>query len=178
MRLQARPVCASGYNRKRSAPACLSRVVRCMRTLRLSLCVTILTLLCGCGGVSEPTDAPTLADCYATEFASSPPARVRNLRAKQVIVGDAGGAWLRFETDSNTLSQITSNRFLPSNATDFEIYGSPNGGNTPSWWHPVPEALGEFYINKQWRPGSNYSIAVLAYDRSNHLVYFHHGISF
>jgi hypothetical protein len=103
---------------------------------------------------------------------------VKSLRAKQVVVGDAGGAWLRFETDSNTLSQITSNRFLPSDFTDFKIYGQLDGGNTPSWWHPVPEVLSQFYINKQWRPGSNYSIAVLAYDSAHHLVYFHHGISF
>lgn len=149
-----------------------------MRTLFLSLCVILPTVLCGCGGANEPTDAPTVAKCYTTEFGSSPPAGVKNLQAKQVVVGDAGGAWLRFETDSNTLSQIISNRFLPSNATDFEIYGSLHGGNTPSWWNPLPADLSEFYINKQWRPGSNYSIAVLAYDRSHSLAYFHHGISF
>jgi hypothetical protein len=135
-------------------------------------------MLCGCGGVSEPTDAPTLAKCYATEFSADPPAAVKELRAKQVVVGDAGGAWLRFETDSNTLSLIISNRFVPSDFTDFKIYGSLDGGNTPRWWHPSPQTLDDFFINKQWRPGSNYSIAVIAYDRSHRLVYFHHGISF
>src|SRR5689334_12973674 len=121
-----------------------------MRTLFLSLSVSLSIALCGCGGVSEPTDAPTLGKCYAEEFGSSPPTTVKNLRAKQVIVGDAGGAWLRFETDSNTLSQITSNRFLQSSSVDFESYGDPNGGNTPKWWHPAMGTLSEFYVNTQW----------------------------
>lgn len=149
---------------------------RHMRALYVGFCA-LAALLCGCGGVSEPKDAPTLAKCYSTEFGVNPPAAVKNLRAKQVTVRDAGGAWLRFETDSNTLSQIVSNRFVSSDFTEFKIYGSLDGGNTPSWWRPAPEALGAFYINKQWRPGSNYSIAVLAYDPAWRIVYFHHGIS-
>jgi hypothetical protein len=149
-----------------------------MRALLLSVCAIAAFLFYGCGGVSEPTDSPTLAKCYATEFGTTPPIEIKNLRAKQVVVGDAGGAWLRFETDSNTLSQIVSNRFARSDFTDFKIYGQLDGGNTPNWWHPAPENLNDFYINKQWRPGSNYSIAVLAYDPRHRLVYFHHGISF
>ena len=144
----------------------------------LLICAIAAFLFCGCGGVSEPSDPPTLAKCYATEFGTTLPAGITNLRAKQVVVGDAGGAWLRFETDSNTLSQIVSNRFARSDFTDFKIYGQLDGGNTPAWWHPAPETLSDFYINKQWRPGSNYSIAVLAYDPAHRLVYFHHGISF
>jgi hypothetical protein len=134
--------------------------------------------LSGCGGTSEPTDPATLAQFYATEFGSSPPSGVTNLRAKQVVVGDAGGAWLRFEASSNIVSQITSNRFTKSDQMSFQIYGNPDGGNTPDWWNPQPNTLTAFYINMQWRPGSNYSIAVLGYAASNHVVYFHHGISF
>src|SRR4029077_3288732 len=126
------------------------------------ICLAAALALSGCGGTSEPTDAATLAQCYCTECGKTPRTGVTNLKAKQVVVGDAGGAWLRFEADSNVLSQIISNRFAVSDRTDFSIYGHPEGGNTPGWWQPQPDALTAFYINKQWRPGSNYSIAVLA----------------
>ena len=149
-----------------------------MRLLVLFICLVIALTLSGCSGTSEPTDGTTLAQCYATEFGTPPPPAVRNLRAKQVIVGDAAGAWLRFEADSNTVSQIISNRFTKSDLTDFKIYGDYDGGNTPGWWHPQLDVLTAFYINTQWRPGSNYSIAVVAYDATNQLVYFHHGMSF
>ena len=150
-----------------------------------NLCILVLTIaysapalvLLGCSGSSEPTDPAALAQCYATEFGSPPPAGVQNLKAKQVMVGDAAAAWLRFEADSNVISQIVHNRFIESNQTEFRIYGNPEGGNTPGWWQPNLDALSAFYINKQWRPGSNYSIAVLGYDPTNRLVYFHHGIS-
>jgi hypothetical protein len=149
-----------------------------MKLFLLLVCLAAMLTLSGCGGTSEPSDASRLAKCYATEFGTAPPSGVRNLMAKQVVVGDSGGAWLRFEADSNVVSQIISNRFTASDWTDFSIYGQSNGGNTPGWWQPQRDALAAFYINKQWRPGSNYSIAVLAYDATNRLVYFHHGISF
>jgi len=142
------------------------------------LCSAAILMLFGCAGASEPTDAPTLAKCYATEFWTPPPLGVTNLKARQVVVGDAGGAWLRFEADSNVVSAIVSRRFSPSDRTDFSVYGRLEGGNTPQWWHPKLDAITAYYINKQWTPGSNYSVAVLAYDATNHLVYFHHGISF
>src|SRR5579859_7997597 len=142
-----------------------------MRLLLSFTCLVIALTLSGCGGSSEPTDAPTLAQCYATEFGTTPPSTVKNLKAKQVVVGDAAGAWLRFEADSNIVSQIISNRFTISDLTSFKIYGDYDGGNTPAWWRPQLDTLTAFYINTQWRPGSNYSIAVLAYDATNRLVY-------
>jgi hypothetical protein len=149
-----------------------------MRLILSLICSAAVLTISGCGGSSEPTDARTLVKCYATEFGTAPPSGVRNLKAKQVVVGDAGGAWLRFEADSNVVSQIISNRFTASSWTDFSIYGHLEGGNTPKWWQPLPDTLDVFYVNEKWRPGPNYSIAVLAYDATNRLVYFYHGISF
>ena len=148
-----------------------------MRLFLAIICLIVVLSLSGCGGTSEPTDTATLAKCYATEFGTVPPSGVTNLRAKQVVVGDAGGAWLRFEVDSNIVSQIISNRFVPSDRTSFSIYSSPSG-NTPGWWKPEADSLTAFYINNQWRPGSNSSIAVLAHDAAHRVIYFHHGISF
>ena len=147
-----------------------------MRQLLLFICSAVALTLCGCGGTSEPTDATTLARCYATEFGTEPPSGVTNLRAKQVVVGDAGGAWLRFEADSNVVLQIISNRFILSDRSIF--ISDSGGGNTPAWWKPEADSLTVFYINNQWRSGSNYSVAVLGSDEVHHVVYFHHGISF
>jgi hypothetical protein len=147
-----------------------------MRLLLPSVCLALVFFLSGCGGVSDPTDAHTLAQCYATEFGQQPPAGVTNIKARQVIVGDAGGAWLRFEADSNIVAQIVSSRFVSSDRAAF--ISDSGGGNTPAWWKPDHDSLTAFYICNQWRPGTNYSVAVLAHDASCHIVYFHHGISF
>jgi hypothetical protein len=147
------------------------------RGILLSCTFSIVTaLLTGCGGTSEPTDADTLAKCYATEFGSKPPVGVINLKAKQVAVGDAGGAWLRFEANSNIIAEIISNRFVQSDRNTFVT--SSGGGNAPSWWKPEEDALIFFYSNNQWTKGSNYSVAVLGYDNAHRVVYFHHGVSF
>jgi hypothetical protein len=130
----------------------------------------------GCSGSYEPSNAQERAKCYATEFGAAPPPGLNNLQAKQVIVGDAGGAWLRFEANSNVLSGILSNRFSPSDRLTF--LSNSRGGNTPRWWNPEADALTSFYISNQWRPGSNYSVAVIGHDASRRVVYFHHGISF
>jgi hypothetical protein len=93
------------------------------------------------------------------------------------MVGDTAAAWLRFEADSNIVSQLVPTRFAPTTQTEFRYHGNPENVNAPAWWKPNLDSLTAFYINKQWRPGSNYSIAVLGYDSTNRLVYFHHGIS-
>jgi hypothetical protein len=147
-----------------------------MKLLQLAIWLSIFVVLYGCGGTSEPTDKSTLAKCYATEFGVDPPTGITNLKAKQVVVGDAGGAWLRFEANSNIITQIISNRFIPSDRVTFD--SSSGGANTPSWWRPEEDSLTAFFVNNQWTKGSNYSVAVLGYDDAHRVVYFHHGVSF
>src|SRR3954451_14621504 len=122
-----------------------------MKSLLPYLCLAIAVALSGCGGTSEPTDARALAECYRTEFGTGPPTGITNLRAKQVVVGDAGGAWLRFEANSNIVAQIVSNRFAPSDRVTFS--SNSGGGNTPGWWKPEADSLTVFFINNQWRKG-------------------------
>ena len=147
-----------------------------MKYVPLLICLVIYVALIGCSGVSEPTDASTLAKCYETEFGVKPPAGVANLKVKQVVVGDAGGAWLRFEASSSIISQIVSNRFASSDRMTF--ISNSGGGNAPSWWKPENDLLTDFYINNQWTKGSNYSVAVLGYNNASRVAYFHHDVSF
>lgn len=144
--------------------------------LHILVCAFASLLLIGCGSSYEPVDAKGLAKCYEFEFATPPPPGVTNLKAKNVVVRDAAQVWLRFEADSNIVSQIISNRFTPTESHTFTLEG--RGGNTPIWWTPESNALTAFYINKQWRPQSNAtSIAVLAHDATKRIVYFTHSFS-
>ena len=161
-----------GRNRPRQVIKLLLKVFGSVFALILVVALIVVFLS---NGTSEPSDAPTLAQCYATEFGTTPPLGVKNLRAKQYVVGDDAGAWLRFEADSNTFSQIISNRLFSSDRTSFEMYGE-GYDYAPSWLIAKLDAL-KFYSNGQWTPGSNYSIAVIAYDSTNRIAYFHHGIS-
>ena len=154
----------------------MNRLIAFMaKTLSLFIWSGLIVLSSSCGGTYEPSNAQDRAKCYATEFGTAPPAGLTNLQAKQVIVGDAGAAWLRFEANSNVISGILTNRFAPSDRSTF--LSNSRGGNTPVWWNPEGDALTLFYINTQWRPGSNYSGAVIGHDAFRHVVYFHHGIS-
>ena len=139
--------------------------------------LALALVLSGCSGASEPTDPPTLAKCYAAEFGQSPLAGITNLQARQVVVGDAGAAWLRFEANSNIVTQLVSSRFAPSERAKF--IEESIGGNIPRWWRPEEDELTDFYICNQWRSDTNhYSVAVLAHDIRQHVIYFHHAISF
>lgn len=121
----------------------------------------------------EPADAATLAQCYATEFGTKPPSGVTNLQAKQVlVVGVALGTWLRFEANSNLVSQIISNRFTPSDQITFN---GNSGRAAPAWWKPGADSLTVFFINHHWRPDLEYSAAFLAHDTARRIIYFYHG---
>jgi hypothetical protein len=148
-----------------------------MRIVAILCSLTLASALVGCGGSSEPTDQATLNECYKTEFGVVPPPGVVNLQAKQVVVGDAAGSWLRFEANSSIISNLISSHSFDVGERGRFISDS-GGGNTPSWWKPEQDSLTSFYINSQWRKGSNYSIAWLAFDNTRKIVYFHHGMSF
>jgi hypothetical protein len=141
------------------------------------ICLAAALALTGCGGSSEPRNARTLAKCYAEEFGVRPPAGVTHLQAKQVVVGDAGAAWLRFVVDTNAFAEAVAKRFTPCDYTTFTVRDGA-GGNTPAWWRPTNNSTTTFYCCSHWRSTENYSEAVLAYDRADNVVYFHHGISF
>ena len=148
-----------------------------MRLVTIIGSSAVACFLAGCAGSSEPTDQVTLNKCYKTEFGVMPPPGVAHLQSKQVAVGDAAGAWLRFEANSNIICNLISNHLFRI-GDNSHFLSDTGGGNTPSWWKPEADSLTFFYVNNQWRKGSNYSVAWLAFDNSRHIAYFHHGISF
>ena len=137
------------------------------------LAVVASILIGGCGGTSEPTTAKDLAECYKTEFDTPPPATVGSLQAKQIVVRDSGGQWLRFTADAATIDSILARGFHPSDQDTFSR--NTGGANTPSWWRPSPDRVTAFYFHPNWKKhfGANSSSeAYLAHDANKKLVYF------
>lgn len=148
-----------------------------MKCLLPVICLVADLALSGCGGTAEMTDAKALATAYAEEFGVSPPAGVADLQARHVVVGDSFGAWLRFVADPATFDGSVAKRFTPCGYGDF-IARVDRSPNTPAWWRPIANATTKFYYCSHWRDPKSYSEAVIAYDRAEHIVYFHHGMSY
>ena len=117
---------------------------------------------------SSPGD---LAAAYRTEFGVSPPADVTDIRARQIVVGDAGAAWLRFCASSQTIDLLLA-RFVPSDRLTFSQACA--GGNVPSWWAPEEDRVETFYTADHWSRSFSRSKAYIGIDRDRHIVYFHH----
>ena len=134
------------------------------------LCCLAL-LAAGCGGTYEPTDAKGRANCYRAEFGVLPPAEVTNIQAKQIIIGDAARAWLRFEATPAVVDSLLT-RFAPTNRQTFDEH--TGGANTPTWWKPNSYQTTSFYGAKGWRKDFSHSYAVIAHDDDKRVVYFCH----
>lgn len=117
--------------------------------------------------ISEPKD---LAGAYKYEFGTLPPSDVSNLQARQVVVGDSGAVWLRFNASAATIEHLTK-KFSPSNA---EKFGESQNANSPNWWKPEIDQIDSYYSAENWSPYFESSTASLAINRTKGAVYFCH----
>lgn len=136
----------------------------------LLICCAVVTAL-GCSGSHEPTDAKGQAECYQTEFGSLPPACIAHIQAKQVMIGDAARAWIRFEATPEIVDSLLK-RFTSSDRGTFGQHSG--GGNMPAWWKPDSDHLTAFYVVEGWRKDFGASYAVIAHDAEKGVVYFCH----
>ncbi|RYD62260.1 MAG: hypothetical protein EOP83_15040, partial [Verrucomicrobiaceae bacterium] len=90
----------------------------------LVCCAVVMALGCS----SEPSDEKGKAACYEMEFGTLPPAGVTGIQAKQIVVGDAARAWLRFEATPEIVDSLLK-RFTPSDRQTFDEHSG--GDNTP-----------------------------------------------
>lgn len=145
-----------------------------MNSLERNVALVFAALLfLGCGGTYEPTDQKKIALCYSAEFGGLPPAGTTNIQAKQIVIGDAVGAWLRFETTPATVDSLLKIGFAPTNGATF-LQHSMAGANTPKWWKLEGSQVTSFYVFSGWRTNFSYSYAVIAHDVDKRLVYFCH----
>lgn len=136
----------------------------------LGLCC-VAPVLTGCGGSYEPTSAKAQADCYQMEFGTSPPVGVKNIQAKQIVIGDAVRAWLRFDATPAVVDSLLKD-FTSTNRQTFVEHSG--GANTPLWWAGSSSQTTAFYVFSGWRKNFSYSSAVLAHDADKLVVYFCH----
>ncbi len=138
---------------------------------RLFLFCCVALLLAGCGGTYEPTDTKGQAECYRMEFGTLPPAGVTNIHGKQIIIGDAARAWLRFEATPALVDSLLKG-FTSTNRQTFDEHSG--GANTPAWWTPGSSHITTFNVISGWRKDFSHSSAVLAHDAEKRVVYFCH----
>jgi len=105
------------------------------------------------------------------EFGALPPAFIKNLRAKQVVIRDAAGAWLKFEATPELVDSLRSG-FVPSNRAIFDEHS--RGENTPRWWTPDADQMTTFFVKDGWKKEFSHSTAVIAHDAGKRVVYFSH----
>ena len=138
---------------------------------QLLLLFFVPLLFVSCGGTYEPTDTEGKARCYQMEFGVLPPLEVTNLQGKQMIIGDAVTAWLRFEATPALVDTLLKG-FTPSDRQTFDQH--TGSAHNPVWWAPEQDRITTFHFIEGWRKDLSPSSAVLAYDADKRVVYFCH----
>ena len=151
---------------KRSGRATLLRLGLCL--LPLGGYFAAVSWLFGPVDYHSPQD---LTAAYRTEFGELPPSDVSGIKARQIVVGDSGAAWLRFRASSGTIDSLLS-RFSASDRGTFSQ--AAYGANVPSWWTPDSDKIDLFYTADGWSEHWSHSTAYVGVDRAKGILYFHH----
>lgn len=152
---------------KRSSGATLLQLLMC--SLPMGACILLISWFFGPVDYESPAD---LAGAYQTEFHELPPADVADIKARQVVVGDSGAAWLRFRASSQTIEKLLL-RFSRSDKRTF----MRATGQAPAWWNPDADNAELFYLSEHWSGHWSRSTAYAAVDQKKRVMYFHHEAS-
>ena len=129
-----------------------------------------LGLFAGCGPY-DPKSAADLAECYKVEFGAPPPAGITVIKARQMVIRDWGGQWLKLHAESNLVDSIILERFTKTKGAPHAFRSG--GANAPDWWILPPADELEFYRADEWTKGSfQMSSATVAVHRSSGTVFF------
>ena len=119
----------------------------------------------------DPTSEADLKDAYRADFGVPPPAGITVLKARQVVVGDAGGQWLLLKASPEEIERHIAKGFtaMPQIPNDFN---GNAGANAPPWWAPPVSRL-KFYENMKWTPlPASSSTAAMGVDSDSGLIWF------
>ncbi len=142
--------------------------------------VAIFAAICVFFGLSllryapyDPSSEVALKNAYKADFGTLPPAGVTVLKARQIIVGDAGGQWLLLKASPQEIERHIAMGFKKLDAIP-DAFDGRAGPNAPKWWQPPTDGL-ETYENKNWRKDGGWlrSEAVIGVDRGSGLIWFH-----
>jgi hypothetical protein len=120
----------------------------------------------------DPTSETDLKAAYRADFEGLPPPGITVLKARQIIVGDAGAQWLLLKASPDEIERdiakgVTAARDIPRD------FSENPGANVPAWWAPPTSRL-QIYENKNWTKagGWSFSEATMGVDRSSGLIWF------
>jgi hypothetical protein len=154
-------ICAISFGHKRS---------KLVKVCLLLPCYIPIATWCYLYAPLDLADPQDLRGAYCYEFGIPASADVTNINCRQVVVGDSGISWLRFQASSSTVDSLLR-RFRPSNREEFM---ASTKGAIPEWWNPQATSLVAYYRAEHWRKDFHYSDAFLAHDQAKRLVYFYH----
>ena len=113
---------------------------------------------------------PNPRNIFVQTFHQPVPANVQNLKCHTLWIGDTQVLWLRFETDEAEFQKL-----LPKELQEkTDTAGQTGGPNAPNWWR-LDTAKHAVIYHLSRSPGKNFGSeeTVMAYDRSEHCVYFY-----
>ena len=143
-----------------------------MKKLKLGLLLLFLSGFPSCGGSHEAETAAEAEKCYKFEFDMDPSSGVSEIKVKQIVVGDAVVAWLKFNVSPQDFDLLKARGFYPIRYDDFEQELNLKSGNAPSWWQVSNN--NKFYKIVGWKKGYSYSCAFISYDAEKNVICFCH----
>lgn len=120
----------------------------------------------------DPTSEADLNTAYSADFEVPPPPGITVLKARQVIVGDAGGQWLLLKASPEEIERHIAKGFTPARQVPDDFNGHA-GANAPSWWTPPTGHL-RLYENENWTKSGGWSSsrASMGVDTESGLIWF------
>jgi hypothetical protein len=143
----------------------------------LILILATAVMVSGCGP-SDAVKPNELNSRYATEFGTMPSTDIEVKQSRVMMIRDWSGHWLLLHVKSNTtIDKVILPRFTKKESP-LPAFTTDHGRHAPAWWTPPPASKLEFYECDQWVTQKNVgSIAQIAVDRSQGMVYFLHNYS-
>jgi hypothetical protein len=99
------------------------------------------------GCAREPKNRTELEQEFQAEYGFVPPAKISDLRCREVSVGDTWSKWILFTYDEETVQRIISAGFTNASPElqkrwgtvwSQDLFGSRRNPNAPKWWPDPP----------------------------------------
>lgn len=133
---------------------------------------SISIFLNSCSGQNESYDNSESVESFKFEFQEAPTPDIKKIHAKQIVVGDACRAWLKFEAAKSFEEKLKEKGFHVISKQEFDLHS--RGGNVPAWWTIDTSDGVIFYGFDHWNKNYTNSFSVFWYDHNSKLMYFCH----
>lgn len=120
----------------------------------------------------DPVSPTELGEAYRADFGVLPPPGISVIKARQVVLGDAGRQWLLLKASPEEINRHIAMGFTAPTRVPDDFDGKA-GANAPGWWTPPTSRL-QLYENQNWSKAGGWteSRAALGVDRGAGLIWF------